>query len=202
MSGLAKGRGKVLGLTTVAAVALTTLSSGAAAQAAHQDPAQVRAAFKAAPLSRAFSPATPATSTIPSVCTVQSHAPNKVVLGGAAVNKTFSVTVTGCTLADWFLATAPFFSDVNGETTGVAGTYAYAKLDADGQPVLDGDGKPVMVQLSPTISLSPQGLSNTDAGKMKDGALVGAWGQEDPADTDEVSVSPAEAALPFTLQRR
>jgi hypothetical protein len=202
MSGLAHGRGKAIGLTAAAAVVVMTISGGGAAQAARQNPTQVRAGFNASPGMGAFRPLATAADTIPSVCTVKSYAPNKIVLGGAKVTKTFSVTVTGCTLADWLVIAAPFLGDSELDTSGVAGNYAFEAQDDQGNPILDDDGKPVTVQLQPTISLSPQSLSNANAGKITDGAFVGAWGEEDPADTDTVTVEPAQAALPLTLQRR
>src|SRR5690348_15733544 len=75
MSGLAIGRGKVLGATAAAAVVLATVASGGAAQAAPQDLSQLGLHQQTSATDRSSvvgeaSPVLP-----PSVCTVASYAP-------------------------------------------------------------------------------------------------------------------------------
>ncbi|HST86579.1 MAG TPA: hypothetical protein VLL08_32880 [Kineosporiaceae bacterium] len=194
------GRGKAVGVTAAAAVVLATLSSGGVAQASDRGLSQWKTAPKTARSLGTFGAAAVAAD-IPSVCTIDSYAPNKIVLGASSVTKTFSLKVSGCTLDTWFLALGPFLEE-NSDTAGVAGEGTFQKVDADGNPVFDGNGDPVLETLTPKISLSPRLLNNGWAGKLVDAASAGAWGVEDPDDTDEDSVTPAQATLPLTLQRR
>jgi hypothetical protein len=200
MSGLAMGRGKAAGVTAAAAVVLATLSSGGVAQAADLSPSRVRVAPTRTSVHGTFGTAAVAAD-IPSVCTIDSYAPNKIVLGASSVTKTFSLKVSGCTLDSWFLEVLPFVQK-NSDTAGIAGEGTFQKQDEAGNPVFDDNGQPVLFTLTPKIALSPQSLNNGWAGKLVDAASAGAWGVEDPDDTDEDSVIPAQATLPLTLLRR
>jgi len=175
MSDLAIGRGKVIGLTAAAAVLLATMSGGAAQAAEHRDSSTGRVAPRALFPGKITTTAADQTH-IPSVCTINSYAPNKFVVGAKSVTKTFSVKVDGCTLDIWGVTVFPFVAP--------NGTGAFAET------------------AKPTISLSPQRLANSYAGKQIGAAWVQAYGLEDPPDTDEVFVDPAEAFLPLTLQRQ
>jgi hypothetical protein len=187
MSGLAIRRGKAIGFTAAAAIALSTVAGGGAAQAAKTpDSSQAATAAKAflngkvatsaavaeRPGFRAAADPTP----IPSVCTVKSYSPNKIVLGASVVRSTFSVKATGCTVVDWVVAVFPFMNDDPESYDGMA---------------FPGNEK---------IALAPRLLTNADAGKQT--VLVGAIGAEDPEDTEDTYVEPAFAELPLTLQRR
>jgi hypothetical protein len=180
MSGLTIGRGKVLGASAAAAVILATVASGGAAQAAPQDLSQLGLHLQAS--------ATVGSSVVgealpPSVCTVASYAPNKIVLGAVSVKKTFSVKVTDCTLDRWAVIVLPFYKEdaKTGAVKGVAGNFS-----AEGQT------------LTPKISLSPRMLKNSMAGTKNLGAVALASGTEEDPDL----VTPAEADLPLTLLRR
>ena len=193
MSGLAIRRGKVIGVTATAAVLLATLAGGGAAQAAqHPDASTERAAPRAA-ASRGGVHAAAATH-IPSVCSIRTFAPRTIVLGTAKVTKTFSVAVDDCTLDIWSVVLWPFVSSTPLSTAGIAGNYWYWDTDAAGDKV--------KVQLKSKISLSPRYLSNSYAGSLQQGSTVWAWGEEDPPDSDDLIVDPAERFMTIILQRR
>jgi hypothetical protein len=205
MSGLAFGRGKVVGLTAAAAVLLSATSAGASVAAATPESPKltalkhsrtletarsVHSAGSADALERAAAVAADPEE-IPSVCTsIASISPTKVVLGATPVKVKFSVKVNGCTLDAWAVFANYFTSTDPYNTSGIAGNLFYYDENGDVQ------------QFSPTVALSPKVLTNAVAGKQTDGASVWAWGEEDPADTDTVVVAPVEALLPFTAQRR
>jgi hypothetical protein len=184
MSGLAIGRGKVIGTTAAVAVLLLTMSGTAQAAAQHPDPSMARVAPHA--VATGVSPA----ATVPSVCTIDSYAPKKIVLGAVKVSATFSVKVDGCTLAGWSTYLWPFADNAPLSTSGSAGNYWYWDKNAAGDEV--------KVQLHPKISLSPRYLTNSLAGRLATGTYVQAWGEED----DEETVDPAAQSMPLTLQRR
>jgi hypothetical protein len=188
-------RGRAVGVTAAAAVILVTLASGGVAQAAGRSPSPLRVAAKTAGALGTFGPSSTAVDVIPSVCTLDSYAPNKIVLGASKVSKTFSVKVSDCTLDRWVVFVGPFL-DENGlnSKVGLAGNYSYEDVDTDGNPVT--------ITLHPTITLSPRILSNYWAGKSEQGVLAAAWGEEDPPSTVDTPVQPAQAALPLTLLRR
>jgi hypothetical protein len=171
MSGKTRNRSKIIGLGAAAAVAFSMLAAGGANAAGDQERSRNRAA-----------------AVTPSVCTVKGYTPNRIVLGASTVKKKFAVQVTGCTLAEWFVVVGPFTIDDPLNTSGVAGNFALQTEDEQ--------GKPVSLQLSPTIPLSPRMLRNSMAGKAKVAGAF-AWGQEDPEDAEF-----AGTEMNLTLQRR
>jgi hypothetical protein len=139
MSGLAIRYGKTLGLAATAVLALSTVSAGGAQAATVK----------------------PATTT----CVLNGYTPSSVVLGSAAVTKTFAVQVTGCEVADWLV---------------------YVKrLDVFAYPD------------EPSASLSPKGLTNSDAGPGY--AVYGALGADEDPDDDDAGITQETT---FSLLRR
>jgi hypothetical protein len=114
--------------------------------------------------------ATPA-ATPDSNCTANGYAPNSLVLGSSPVKKTFSADISGCDVEEWIVGIEPF---VVASTT-IDGGFA--------------------TNLKPTITLSPKGLKNSDAGQT--GAVVFAFATDDPQDAN-----PAELDTTFQLRRR
>jgi hypothetical protein len=205
MSGLAIGRGRTVGLTAAAAVLLSATSSGAAVAAATEDPAQLTIlknslnletvqAPRSGPISADAAERTAAAQAdptlIPSVCSVSGFAPTKVVLGATPAKVKFSVTVDNCTLDKWAVLATRFLSDDPESLDGVAGNLEFEEANG------------TVVRLSPTMVMSPKVITNADAGKQPDGAIVMASGQEDPPDTETAEVEPATAVLPLTVLRR
>jgi hypothetical protein len=195
MSGLAIGRGKVVGLTAAAAMLLSATSGGAAVAASapqspqstmfnqlrNQEPAQAPAgAFSADSAERAAAAEEDPTP-VASVCTISSYAPTRVVLGASPIKVKFSVKVKGCTLDEWLLFANPFVSDDLSTLDGIAGN-------------LEG--------LSATTTLSPKVITNAEAGKLQGGVDVLATGKEDPPESETVTVEPAFASFPLTVQRQ
>jgi hypothetical protein len=180
MSGMAIGRGKVLGVTVGTAAVLSLMVGSGAAQAV-QSPGT-------SPRVPAASGQTTAQSHLASSCTIKGYSPSKIVLGSAAVSVTVKVKVSGCTIDGWDVIYWPFYDGKPLSTKGVAGNYSYwDQNDA---------GTDVKVQLHSKISLSPNQLSNSYAGKSSDGTLVEIWGE------GETDSDPAWVNLPLTLQRK
>ncbi len=102
-------------------------------------------------------PAAPAAPP-PSKCTVDSFAPNHVILGAKAKKRTFSVKVSNCDVAGWAVAIQPFY---------LASKKSESTIASSEQP---------------TIKLSPKGLKNSDAGKAP--TVVAAGATDDPEDAD------------------
>jgi hypothetical protein len=171
MSGKTRRRTKIVGFGAAAAVAFSMLSVGGANAAGDQERSRNRTA-----------------AVTPSVCTVTGYTPTRIVRGASTVKKTFSVQVSGCTLAEWFVVVGPFTIDDPLNTSGVAGNFALQTEDEQGNPV--------SLQLSPTIPLSPRMLRNSMAGKDRVAGAF-AWGQEDPDDAEF-----AGTEMDLTLQRR
>jgi hypothetical protein len=107
----------------------------------------------------------------PSKCTANGYGPNHLVLGASPVKKTFTADVTNCDVAAWVVGIEPF---------------VLAAHTADSS---------FATNLKPTLSLSPKGLTNSDAGEV--GAVVFAFATDDPEEAD-----PAELDTTFLLRRR
>src|SRR5690242_12332429 len=82
---------RTIGLAAVSVVALSLTTSGPARAVDLKNPARGARAAAA----------------VPSVCTVTGYRPNRITLGASPVRKTFSVQVTGCTLAEWLVVVGP-----------------------------------------------------------------------------------------------
>ena len=183
MSGLAIGRGKVIGLTAATAAVLSLVAGSGAAQAVQSPGGSSRV-----PAAGGLRAATTSQPQIASACTIESYSPNKIVLGATAATQTVSVKVSGCTIDAWDVVYRPFYDGLPLSTKGVAGNYWYWDQNENGDDV--------KVQLRSKISLSPKQLSNSYAGKYAEGTLVEVWGE------DETNVDPAWTYLPLTVQRR
>jgi hypothetical protein len=190
MSGLVKTHGRVAGVTAAAAVVLSMMPTGAQAAGKGHDLAEAIAIAKGTTGSLSAASSAKVGSLeedpeiIPSLCTLTSYTPNKIVLGGSTASKTFSLKATGCTLRTWAILVLPFTVDDPDRLDGIAGVW----------PEETG------FHLTRKIPLSPRVLRNADAGKSTVEAL--AWGNEDPVNTETRFVEPATAAMPFQLLRR
>jgi hypothetical protein len=183
MSGLAIGRGKVIGLTAATAAVVSLMAGSGMAQAAQSPGVSPRV-----PAGSGLKAATTSRPQIASSCTIKGYSPKKIVLGATAATQTVSVKVTGCTIDAWDVVYRPFYDGLPLSTKGVAGNYSYWDKNAEGDDV--------KVQLRPKISLSPKQLSNSYAGKYDEGTVVEIWG------VGESESEPAWKYLPLTLQRR
>ena len=167
---------RTVGLAAVSVVALSLTTSGPARAVDLKNPARGARAAAA----------------VPSVCTVTGYRPNRITLGASPVSKTFSVQVTGCTLAEWLGVVGPFTIDDPTDISGVAGNFDL--------PTEDENGHEVILHLEPTISLDPHMLRNGFAGHPDNGlpgTSVLARGEEDAEDADF-----AAGEFDLTLQRR
>ncbi len=195
MSGMARKYGKGLGITAVAAVMLSTISGGAAQASQVSDSFTGATTFHRTPAAGGGIGIAAEPEHIPSVCKITGYSPSTIVLGTTAKKTTFKVSVTGCTVNAWYLEVGPFVNGVPASLVGRAGDNIWFYED-------NAAGEQVKVTPKPTISLAPRSLRNDDAGKWTPGVYALAYGNEDPADTEELVVDPAEVLKPLTLKRQ